>query len=309
MAKQSLETMLAAALESQKKAEKQFADEAAGLKSKATRQSEAFEDDLFKSWGIARRVWIVIHKPTNRKFQLKGHPNIHQFWIDEYVMIKGKEVLSPTIVKSNRSKKECLLLLEKYVNLIVKETFKAPPKPIYVRPEVTMPLYAETPVKRMKLQVKAVADDKFVYKDELGRKFMIAKYGRFWNCADVNMKQPIAVQMSSHEEALGELYSYLEENPFKLIPTGVDVAIVVEKRPDNLFQVTTSLKSNNEVLYSSLEDVETLDNVVDMEKVILVKQGYKWEIRLRDQVKLRGVRKEARSPEAGQGEIVIKQEE
>lgn len=273
-----------------------------------TRQANEFDDEVFFGYCIGRRVWVIEHKKSGREFIIRGHSNIHQFWADEYVIVNKKESIQPTIVKSNQSKKECLLLLEKFCALVVAETFKPVPKPTWVRPEVRMPEYVEIPVVDGKLLVKALTDTKFIYKTEAGEKYIVERHGSVWS-AHGNKIQPIAIGMKTHEEALKELVNYLGKNPYVIKPSGLVSVIVVEKRDDGTYLVSTYMKENEELLYSSIEDNdEDMQRVVNFERELSNRLGYIWELRVRDQVAVLGNRRSVSSDEVGEGERIIRQE-
>lgn len=240
----------------------------------------------FTEQKIMNRKFHVCHKATGRMFEVIGAPAVHKWECWEYKLGPGNVPMNKRHVPlvDWQSKNRLLVKLHAYLTDDLQDNKTTPePHVPYNAPLAPMPKFVMHKVKRTPLYVKDLRPNKFRYTttDKL-RTFYIETMhlGKAvpaqWFCYELGVKQKIATGLRSQEEALKELYMYLDETPVEYEQLNETLVIrTYAKDPvskEHLVQVV--YPDTGAIMTSFTETPDRLEMSVNLEAAIWSGKGY-----------------------------------
>lgn len=172
--------------------------------------------NIFESTKIRSRVYHVTHISTGKQFELKGRPHVHH-WLAYEISAKGK--VSTYIYEEDwQSKKKLLESLDRRIaSDLLKQGQKRADQAIK-RKRTKELLEKRNAPKRFRpfnyaeLKKKRISAFEFkYYAPQTQEMFTISKQSGVWSCRLNQAEQPIAIDMPELNDALLELYYYLDD--------------------------------------------------------------------------------------------------
>ncbi len=245
---------------------------------------------------LRNREYLATHKKTGRRFLVQGHPSVHKWWAHEYVAdtrkgkkkkaalsdrkgMKPNEVAKPTGLVDWGSMKTLMTLVEQYIERTSKKPAIKKAQKIR-RPKLREEIPLRTaPNQATPLQVNKQQHNHYVYTAPDGLKYHIKKASIGWYCWEhkSGARQKVCVGMKTREDAELELQYYLDESELPTLKkTGV-ITLTIQQYPTGEYLLSAS-EVDGVILGAAIEDEETLEAAVELEREYYRSCGYKVKV-------------------------------
>lgn len=229
---------------------------------------------------LRNRLFLVRHIETGRYFEVIGAPTIHK-WECKEVKLGPKEVIMSrrnVPIVDWKSKKSLLLRIEAWVaELDVEKAMRPEP---YKEPFAPMPHYTLKPVKKTPLRMAQLAPHRFRYRTIDARRTFFIEYKNAkegWKCREQGVEQFIAQGMRSQEDALMELYGWLDEQDPTFEKLNVTLHMeIYEMVPWSQHRMVRVVYRGERlaVMTAFVEKEENLEYSLGLERKLWIQQGY-----------------------------------